>query len=55
MNTSIRKYLLGRISQARILLSRQKRIISMQRSTIDTLRAQAKVRTKMIKELTRGV
>lgn len=55
MNTSIRKYLLGRVKQLQIILARQERVIGMQKSTIDTLRAQAKIRTKMLKEFTRGV
>lgn len=55
MNTSIHKYLLGRVKQLQIIITRQERVIGMQKSTIDTLRAQAKIRTRMLKEFTRGV
>ena len=55
MNTSIRKYMLGRIKQLQIIITRQERIIDMQKSTIDTLRARAVIRTRMLKDLKRGI
>ena len=55
MNTSIRNYMLGRIKQLQIVLTRQDRIIKMQKSTIATLRARATIRTRMLKDLKRGV
>lgn len=55
MNTSIRKYMLGRIKQLQIIIARQERIIDMQKSTITTLRARAKIRTRMLQDFKRGV
>ena len=55
MNTSIRKYMLGRIKQLQLIISRQERVIDMQKSTIATLRARASIRTRMLKDLKRGV
>ncbi len=55
MNTGIRKYMLGRINQQQIIIARQNRIIDMQKSTIATLRARATIRTRMLKDLKKGI
>ena len=55
MNTSIRKYMLGRIKQLQIIVARQERVIDMQKSTIATLRERAVIRTRMLKDLKRGI
>lgn len=55
MNSSIRKYMLGRIKQLQIVIARQVRVINMQKSTIATLRARAKIRTRMLHNLKSGV
>ncbi len=55
MNTGIRKYMIGRIKQLQIVITRQERIIDMQKSTIVVLRARATIRTRMLKDLKKGI
>lgn len=55
MTRRIRKYMLGRINQLQIIITRQKRVIDMQKSSIATLRARAKIRTRMLKGLKKEI
>ena len=55
MTTSIRRYMLARIKYLRGIITRQTRIIEMQKRTIATLRTRAEIRTRLLHDLKRGI
>lgn len=55
MEKSSREYLIETINKLESEKSKQRKIITLQKDTIITLRESARTRTALIKELTQGV